>query len=335
LSEARRVLGRLLAPALLLGMIGSAEAQEAVRFQYEAPAECPSAEGFVARVRERTARGRLAEPGELARTFRVEVRSRAGGYAGEIEFLDDAGANVSRRLQGEQCEAVVSSLALITALALDATLREQEHEPEAESEPAPPSRPAPAPATAAASTAPPPPPRRMEPSLTGARIGLRGGYGSAIDAPDVGILGELTWRRGLSLRLDAHVGWDQRVVDPGREAKLWLRGIATSVCPWRLRTGELAFAPCAGLDLGLLHAEGIEGGALVSAKEDTILWAAVGLELRAAWEPDVPFWFELRGAAEFPLPAGHEFRFAQPTKEVLRVPWLAGSGSAAAGVRFW
>jgi hypothetical protein len=104
-------------------------AEVAIRFQYRAPPECPDAAAFTARVRERTPRGRLAEPGELARTFDVDVTADPAGFSGQIEFLDDGGVKVNRQLRGEQCDAVVSSLALITALALDATLRETEAAP--------------------------------------------------------------------------------------------------------------------------------------------------------------------------------------------------------------
>ncbi len=99
-----------------------------MRVQYGAPASCPDAESFATQLRERTQRGRLAEPNELARTFSVTLAADAQGFSGEVEFLDESGAKVNRRVHGEQCEAVVSSLALITALALDATLRSEDGE---------------------------------------------------------------------------------------------------------------------------------------------------------------------------------------------------------------
>jgi len=47
-------------------------------------------------VRKRTALGRVAEPGELARTFTIKLTPDAKGYWGSIELLDDTGLKVAR-----------------------------------------------------------------------------------------------------------------------------------------------------------------------------------------------------------------------------------------------
>lgn len=54
--------------------------EDAVRFQYAAPDECPDATSSAAQVRQRTARGRGAEPSELARTFDVRLAADARGF---------------------------------------------------------------------------------------------------------------------------------------------------------------------------------------------------------------------------------------------------------------
>jgi hypothetical protein len=313
--------------------------EEAVRFLYTAPPACPDLAAFTARVRERTSRGRLAEPGELARSFSIEVAADADGFAGDIAFLDDGGTRVARHLHGEQCDAVVSSLALITALALDATLREEEA-PQPASKPEVPSPVAPRIVASKPETKAPPPPIRRR-ALVGARVGIAGGYGSLLHALDLGlaprlaVLGQLDWRGGSSLRLSAHYDWHDVTVDEGRRAQLRLLGVETSACPWRFHEAELAFAPCATLDLGSLRAQGERGDKLPRPDGKTIFWAAVGGELRLAWEPDGPFWVELRAAATLPLVATHRFRFLNPTQLVYEVPVLTGSGSTAVGVRFW
>lgn len=333
MSQTVRVMGRGLALLLAVPALARAEpSQEAVRFQYQAPVECPDRSSFTARVRERTDRGREAGEGELARTFSVVVREEAPGFWGEIEFLDDGGAKVSRRVRGEQCEAVVSSLALITALALDATLRREEE----------PVAPAPAPVAPAAAVAGPPveaaaifraPPRPR--SLTGMRVGLTFGMAGAIHAPVVGLLGQLDWRSGVALRLAAYYGWDEFEVDEGRRAKLRAQGVQASVCPVRWGSARLGLSPCAQLVLGTLRSEGVASSKLTRAGGDTIGWASVGAELRFAWEPPAPLWFELSAGTELPLRRGYLFTFSSPDRDVYEVPSFAGALALAVGVRFW
>lgn len=343
MSEAARVARwpfALLPLVTLAAPLRAEPSEEAVRFQYAAPPSCPDAAAFGERVRERTSRGRIAEPGELARTFNVAIVADADGFAGDIAFLDDGGTRVARHLHGEQCDAVVSSLALITALALDATLREDEEPAVSAATPttAPPPR---EPPVAAKPEPKAPPPRVRERALAGARVGVAGGYGSLLHALDLGVaprlalVGQLDWRAGFALRLSAHYDWHDVTVAEGRRAQLRILGVETSACPWRFHAGELAFAPCATFDLGSLRAQGERSDELTKPDGRTILWAAVGGELRLAWEPDAPFWLELRGAAMFPLRATHQFRFLNPTQLVYEVPWFSGAGSTAVGVRFW
>lgn len=305
---------------------------DAVRFVYRAPAECPDAAAFVARIRERTPRGRLADPGELARTFNVTLAADAQGFVGEIQFLDDGGAEVSRRLHGEQCDAVVTSLALITALALDATLRPEET----------PVAPAPPPHVEPPPLAPPPPVETPRPSrlpaprsLSDARVGGTVGYDSAIGAARFGLLGQLGWRGGFALRLSPHYASAEPTDSEGRRAELRVLGIETSVCPWRFRLDQLALAPCATLDLGSLRGRGVKSEKLTAPGSDTIVWAAVGAELRLVWDVAAPVWVELDGGGAFPLAATHKFRFEAPRQDVYTVPHFSGSVGGALGVRFW
>jgi hypothetical protein len=319
--------------------------EEAIRFQYAAPPECPDAAAFTARVRERTARGRLAAPGELARTFNVEITADTGGFSGQIEFLDDGATKVNRQLRGEQCDAVVSSLALITALALDATLREAEPEPPAEPR-------------ATENTPPPAEPRRAatppvevkEParvvrqsSLLHARVGIDGSLSTVLDNPRgdalstrLGLLGQLEWRSALALRLSAHLDTLAFTVDEGRRARLRILAVETSFCPWSLREGAVGFYPCGVLDFGSLHAEGELGDKLTTARSDTIVWASVGAEARLLFDAStLPLWFELRANSGFPLVATYQFVFHSPDALVYEVPRFTMAAGASFGVRFW
>jgi hypothetical protein len=287
----------------------------------------------------------LAEPGELARTFDVEVAADAAGFSGQIAFLDDGGVKVNRRLRGEQCDAVVSSLALITALALDATLREAEPEPPAEPPRAPektlpPAEPRPLAIPPAEAKAPPPPTR--EPNLL-ARVGIGGALTTVLDsprgdslAPRIGLLGQLEWRSALALRVMAHLDALDFTVDEGRRAKVRILAVETSLCPWFLRSGAVGFYPCGALDLGSLRAEGERGDKLTTAGSDAIVWASVGVEARLLFDfSTLPLWVELSGSAGFPLVATRRFQFQRPIARVYEVPRFPMAAGAAFGVRFW
>ena len=335
LSQAARVVRPWRVSILVAACAATARAEseeEAVRLQYTAPAECPDAASFAARVRERTARGRFAEPNELARTFDVELVPLAQGFSGSLEFLDDNGAQVSRHVHGEQCDEVVSSLALITALALDATLPSEHSEPAAI--PAVPPLPQP-PVKAPPTQRPAPPSERTTGALRGVRVGVQVGYGNATSAPRLGVLAQLDFRSGLTLRWTAHYAWHELAVDPGRSANLQLLGLETSLCPWRFRWGTFGLSPCAAVDLGALRAAGVPSQQLTSASDETIGWASLGTQLGLSWEPDALFWVELRAAAEFPLRAGYRFTFENPDQTAYQVPYVAGWGAIGSGVRFW
>jgi hypothetical protein len=349
LSQAARVLRSAFALLLVVSVASPSRAEAtdvAIRFQYAAPPECPDAAAFAARVRQRTSRGRLAEPGELARTFDVGVMADANGFSGQIEFLDDGGVKVNRQLHGEQCDAVVSSLALITALALDATLREAEPEPPAEPPRAPVKTPPPAqprplakvPAEAIAAWSP-----AREPHLLQARVGIGGALSTVLDsprgdsvAPRIGLFGQLEWRNAVALRLTAHVDALDFTVDEGRRAKVRILAVETSFCPWFLRSGAVGFYPCGVLDLGSLRAEGERGDKLTTAGSDAIVWASVGLEARLLFDfSTLPLWVELSGSAGFPLVATHRFQFQRPIARVYEVPRFPVATGVAFGVRFW
>lgn len=327
---------------LALGILAwslPARGEEAIRVQYEAPEGCPASRVFADEVRQRTSRGRWAEPEELARTFAVTLTADATGFVGRVEFLDESGGLVSRSVRGEQCEAVVSSLALITALALDATRGDQPSS--SPPLPPPPDEPLAPALTRARAVEPRPPPARRgrrttARAVTSVRIGVAGGYAGAVHAPRLGVLGQLDFRGGPVLRLTAHYGWDDFVADPeGRRAKLRVLGVETSLCPWRYELRALAFAPCVLVDLGALRVGGVRDEVLTSAGSDTILWASTGAEVRLGWEPRESFWAEGGVAAIVPLRQGYRFTFENPEENAYEVPPVAVSAGLSGGVRFW
>lgn len=311
-----------------------------MRFRYEAPYDCPASEVFESRVRERTARGREALPEELARTFTVSIAVDSPGFLGTIEFLDDAGSPVSRRVRGEECDAVVSSLALITALALDSTLRQDAQLGSAETvtpvaAPEPSATPRLAPAAAPAT-----PPLVLEPArparsfLVSARVGLAAAFESSLPAPVWGMLGQLDFRGDWALRLLAHYEDAEIEVDSGRAIAVRIMGIETSVCPLRPHVGDFSLHPCLSFDIGSLRARGIQSDELVSVDDASFVWAAFGAEARLAWEPREPFWAELRGGLGAPL-LHEKFSLENPRKIAFDIDYLTAQAGASLGVRFW
>lgn len=62
-----------------------ADASEPIRFEYRAPAECPTEAQFIERVRERSLHQRLAADGELARAFVVTVTVGEGSSTARVD----------------------------------------------------------------------------------------------------------------------------------------------------------------------------------------------------------------------------------------------------------
>jgi hypothetical protein len=279
---------------------------------------------------------RLAAADELARTFAVTVAAELDGFAGSVEFLDEAGSPVSRRVRGQQCDEVVTSLALITALALEVRLEPEQDAPSAPEMPL-------APTPVAQSLPPPPKPRESRWELVrgqgpSARVGASGGYAVPLEAFAISLLAQLDWARGSSsvaaLRLRAHHAESEHEVG-GRYANLRLLGLEASVCPQGFRLEPFALYGCAAFDVGSLRARGVQSPELPFPGSSTILWVAVGAELRLAWQPDAPFWLELNGQLGTPL-VKHTFMFRAPTAEAFRVePGLAAGAGIVSGVRFF
>lgn len=303
-------------------------AQEAVRIEYSAPDDCPSAEEFSARVKQRVSRARFAEPGELARTFRVRVASRADKSVARVEFVDADGEKASRTIAAPTCDEVVNAIALATALAMDA--RAGEDEPEA------------APLAAQEETAPaPPPPRAVAPARQPREHGARWDAGAGVDvasgfAPSLSaglhVFSELTpsfW----SVRWTAlHADSGKVAVEGGRTRFRFWGGRAEG-CPLSWAWEPLRLAPCAGLEAGALHGEGLPGGGIARPKETTELWLAGLVVGRVQLALDDFLLLEAQGDLRFPL-TRHEFRLDTPERTIHDVPAVAFGASLGVGFRF-
>jgi hypothetical protein len=173
----------LLAAWPLLPAHGQGLDQEPIRVAYGAPPECPQQDAFIRQILERTSRARLAQAGEVGRTFVVSVQPRGEQYWGVLTVTASSGETTSRQVAAGSCEEVVSALGLVTALTIDpeasvAPLGQAPLPPAATPAPAGPAVPAApaaapaAPAAAPASAAPAPQPALPAPTAAPAAYPL-------------------------------------------------------------------------------------------------------------------------------------------------------------------
>ena len=105
---------------MLFGVLGArtSAAQDGVNFEYDAPPDCASAAEFRKRVQERLLGSTLE--GREQRASIVRVRVEPAARRASVEFQDVNGARVTRAVQGDTCDELVTGVALITALAFGA-----------------------------------------------------------------------------------------------------------------------------------------------------------------------------------------------------------------------
>ncbi len=102
-----------------VGASRSTRAEVPYRLSYSAPGECPTDEAFGALVSERTARGRVAEGADLARTMRVALVADGRKYRGTLRYRRGDG-EIVRELRSDDCTELADAMALVVALAIDA-----------------------------------------------------------------------------------------------------------------------------------------------------------------------------------------------------------------------
>lgn len=271
---------RILLGLSLFGRVAVAETVEPSRVVYSADGVegCPGPRDFDASVRERIRRGRLAEDGQPAREYRVQIRAVGSRFVARLEFTEPNGASRTREVASETCADAASAIALVTALAIDAAGTEQTDDTAAPAEgtltpsealglvapqtPPPSTKPAPA---------VPPPPVASEPAT---KEHPAGGVPLHLDA---GVRGSITTSKGpqalpgvelfASLHADGTIPW---LVDLGlageRGAKepngpgstrfsflgARLRGCALAWRPFQ----SLDVRPCAAIETGAVIAQG-------------------------------------------------------------------------------
>jgi hypothetical protein len=361
----RRAAGGLLAPAaaaiaLFLAPSATADVTEPIRVTFTAPAGCPDTDAFTAEVTARTAKARLASPGEPARSFTVTITTSGKKARGKLIIDDPRGPSSSREVSGESCAEVASALALVTALAIDPNASTAAKPPPPPPKPPPPPpmphvllpprdpRPPP-PYTSlpwwgplgsplpAAPSAPPSPRWRFTAALhAGIASGVAPGVVPAITASvDVSRLGESVLSPAFRLSLSAAQSGYLAVGSGFLRARFrWMAGRVEG-CPIRVAiAGPLAAYPCALVDAGALEAVGLPYQPAATTRP----WVAPGVlgRFHIALFEDVQL--ELQGGATFPL-VRDTFQFTDPapatgTTVAHQVPVAGGFVSGGVGMHF-
>jgi hypothetical protein len=305
------------------------------RIVYDAPAECPGLEAFLEAVRAQTPNARAPGEGEPARTLAVHVDGEEGQLHGRLRIDELDGRSSIREVSGKTCEEVVSALALVTALAIDAGPDASVEAPPAPPAPAPRPAPAPPPVTLArrdkpAKAAPVTSPTRWE-------FGVQAGAFGAV-APNVAwgglvFLDMSEWNRpgfAYSFRAALTIAQSPTFVSGGGEVSFQWTAVRLSGCPLALLVGPITARPCVGLDAGSLLGRGT---ALPAPLQATRAWVATTVEGRAALLVAGGFVIEAGGGLTMPL-IRDTFVFQSPTRIIHEVPPVGGFGTAGVGVTF-
>ncbi|HMI85877.1 MAG TPA: hypothetical protein VK550_17390 [Polyangiaceae bacterium] len=301
-------------------MTRTVRAEEEPLIRYRASPACPDGAAFIARVRSRTLHAALAGEGAAAR-FVVTVSSYDRETVGRVEFAGSGEEGVVRHVAGKTCDEVVSAAALITALAIEATV---------EPEPVPVARlddSDEAPQKEQTTPAPGAAPLRYPLGWgAGATVGIDG-WSAPRGAYTFGAFGEMSGPTGLHLVRFGFRGATGSASIDERSAAFVMLGGRLSLCPVSLDLAtHLEIAACAGIELGYLGGRGQPNAALPRAGSASIFWSAASTELLVRWRAGQIVVLEVGGELGFPL-VRHNFIFEVPTQLIHEVP------SVGAGVR--
>jgi hypothetical protein len=297
------------------------------RLIYTAPAGCSDERSFVQRVAARIGEERLtSSTDESAPAMVVQVSVGEAESSGRIEFPGADNQSFVRTVSGGSCDEVVSGLALIAALSIEALATTP---PRAEAVSASPR----SPEKSAAAT----PARPIAARSLGFGVGAFAGIDSWSTpgaALALGVFGELAWRSPLRFaRLAARRETGSGVVS-GREATFTTWAAQLDACPLSFVLVRGLEAPaCANVQLGQLSATGTVGRALPGAAAAHILWASLGASLGFRWQPGASWSLEMAGNVGFPL-VRHQFIFRGPEQTVYEVPLVGFGGSVGVGASF-
>ncbi|WP_438025566.1 hypothetical protein [Sorangium sp. So ce233] len=316
------LVGQCVAP-----LVSSAARAEDLPFdlRWTAPADCPAGAAVEAEITRLLGDQSPASNGTLRAAG--TIAPAGSGFALYIELSRD-GWKSARTVRGATCRALADAGALIVAMAIDpevATRSGPVATGDRSSAATRPANPAPEPPAAAARTAEPTPPRGLAESVSPTTERERPTEGAAERAPllrlGIGVMSDLGTMQGVSGAIEP---WAGVVVGPARfeaGASFWPGTTAESAARPRsggtvdLIAGSLTACvllppiaravrphfevgvPCAGIELGRMHAEGY---GVSDPGDGSTLWVALRGGAAAAWV--VAPWMRLRLRLEAVVP---------------------------------
>jgi hypothetical protein len=324
---------------------------DSLQITYEAPPECPGAEAFAGAVRAQTKRASISTGGDGGPGISVRIDRDGRQLRGRLAIRGPLGEPSVREVTAATCDGVVSALALMTALAIDADLEARPTNPSAAgSEEKPPAPEIPSPTPKRKKPTPEPTkPETPKPRLPdtaaprpasspshprwqlGSHAGAFGALAPSLAWGAVSFLDRSTWgttgaawslRLGLALAESPPVGLAE-----GTATFRWIVG-RFSACPLAVAAGPLTARPCVGIDAGSLR--GL-GSALPRPLQETRGWIAGTVHGRLQLHLGEGVYLETEGGFTLPF-IRDRFVFLKPARDIHAVPPLSGFTTAGLGV---
>ncbi|MDP8999650.1 MAG: hypothetical protein M3O46_06010 [Myxococcota bacterium] len=299
------------------------EGVEPIRLAYHASDGCPDDAGFVARIRTRTTRARIAWPGETARTFAVVI-DQGPPASGRVVIQTGGRDEGTRKVQADTCSDVADALALVVALAID---------PRASAPLAVATAPATKPSAQSVASPTPLPESESHMFFAGLDVAVATGVTPKLvigGSPSVG------WRarRGTLFEPSVRVafiraGTGAVDVANGRVEFTWTVG-RVDVCPVVGAGGRLRIAACVRVEAGALEAMRAD----VSSPQTSLQpWVAGGAVARGEWS-FFPWAFIAAEVGGLVRVTQERFYFMMPGTPVYQVPPVGVTGGAGVGIHF-
>lgn len=254
-----------------------------VSLDFQADAGCPDAAEFLARIHARTPLRPSSEPGALR--LRVALRSSPTGFRGQLRAGAAEGSE-PREVNAATCEEVADALALIGALIVERSKREQAERPLAPPARAEPVRPI--------AVAPPPTPTPTAIALGAEALMVRPMSTAPLAGAAISLFvdGRLTWWLSAGYARNDALGAPRLV-------RLGYGGIGVGIGPPSLRLApRLRLAAALGAEGAFVAAEGVDVDVAASIRRS--YWAIGGLA-RLQWQIVDHGYLFVHGAGLVPL----------------------------------